>query len=74
MLSIVKQEKITENNLEYIVTEYSNGTVTKELYSEPSTEPQPQPEPTQLDRIEEVVISTALTTEYMACLQEVSAE
>ena len=28
----------------------------------------------QLDDIEEVVASTALTTEYMACLQEVSAE
>lgn len=28
----------------------------------------------QLDSIEEVVESTALTTEYMACLQEVNAE
>lgn len=31
-------------------------------------------EPTQMDRIEEIVASTALTTEYMACLQEVNAE
>lgn len=33
-----------------------------------------EPEPTQLDRIEETVTNTALTTEYMACLQEVNAE
>ena len=36
--------------------------------------PQPEPEPAQLDRIEESVINTALTTEYMACLQEINYE
>lgn len=30
--------------------------------------------PSQLDIIEQSVISTALTTEYMACLQEVNSE
>ena len=34
----------------------------------------PTPEPTQLDRIEETISSTALTTEYMACLQEINSE
>lgn len=70
-MNIVKQEKITENNLEYIVTEYSNGTITKELYSEPSTEPQPQTEPTQTleEQISEVqdnqlVIMDAVATSY----------
>lgn len=38
-------------------------------------EPEPaEEEPTQMDRIEEIVASAALTTEYMACLQEVNAE
>lgn len=32
------------------------------------------PEPTQSDRIEETVTSTALTVEYLSCLQEISAE
>ena len=37
--------------------------------------PEPiEPEPTQLDKIEDIVTNTALTTEYMACLQEVSAD
>lgn len=37
-------------------------------------EPITTEQPTQMDRIEEIVASTALTTEYMACLQEVNAE
>lgn len=36
--------------------------------------PIPEPEPTQLDKMEDIVTNTALTTEYMACIQEVNAE
>ena len=37
--------------------------------------PEPiEPEKTQLDKIEEIITNTALTTEYMACLQEINAE
>ena len=37
--------------------------------------PEPiEPEKTQLDKIEEIITNTALTTEYIACLQEVNAE
>lgn len=32
------------------------------------------PEPTQLDRIEETVTTNALTTEYLACLQEINED
>ena len=52
--------------------------VEEQANSEPDHEQEqestPTPEPTQLDRIEETVSSTALTTEYMACLQEINSE
>lgn len=35
----------------YIVDTYSNGTIVKNIKSEPA-EPRPEPEPSQLDRIE----------------------
>lgn len=37
----------------YIVDTYSNGTIVKNIKSEPAEpQPQPEPEPSQLDRIE----------------------
>ena len=45
-----------------------------EKLTQPTLEEQIKEVQEQLDSIEEVVESTALTTEYMACLQEVNAE
>ena len=42
-----------------------------EYIPQPRSTPQAQ---TQIDRIEEAIVSTALTTEYMACLQEINSE
>ena len=56
---------------DYCFTEYDNGAI--EQSAKESNEIITEPEPTQLDRIEEAVTNTALTTEYMACLQEINS-
>lgn len=72
-----------EQDFDLTNKKYNKESQQWEIY-EPEPQPQPEPQPTleeqlsevqeQLDSIEEVVESTALTTEYMACLQEVNAE
>lgn len=73
MLVIVKQEKIQEEGLEYLVTEYSNGTVTKELYSD--KEPEPAEEPISQDEINaEILLNQAQIMETQNAQDEVLAE
>ncbi len=69
MIHIVNTETIEENGIEYKIETYSNGTTVKTPVSHEEIEPT-EPEPTQLDRIEEQVnaIASGTTTENTAAI------
>jgi len=69
MLHIINTEIIEENGIEYKIETYSNGAVVKSPVT-PETVKPAEPEPTQLDRIEEQVnaIASGTTSENTAAI------
>lgn len=58
------QEKI--DSIDYIITEYDNGTITKEIYTESKIEP----EKPVLSEIDEAILTTSANVEYLIALKE----
>lgn len=66
MLEIIKEETIGE----YKVITYSNGTVVKQ--SANAVDGMVGQEESSLSETEQAILQTAITTEYMAALMEIS--